>query len=54
MVSIVKRLRHVLLTALLLFPDGRLNTRWHWLAGLMIIAISVLSLINFWFSTTNG
>ena len=44
----------LLLTALLLFPDGRLNTRWHWLAALMIIAISVLSLINFWFSAAGN
>ena len=44
----------LLLTALLLFPDGRLNTRWHRLAGLMIIATSVLSLINFWFSTAGN
>ena len=41
----------MLMTALLLFPDGRLGTRWHWLAVALFVATSIDALLNFWSST---
>lgn len=40
----------LMITALLLFPDGRLGTRWHWLTIFLFIVTSISQLVNYWYS----